>query len=358
MSFVDYVLTNYTTFFEMIGLLVILFISAHITRRMKNYTRIAVALLLFTSIISFFESYTQTFEHLSLWRPILTATKYTMYPLILMFIVLVMSQVKDIIPNKLKIIFMIPEFICIPIFYTSQWTHLVCYFTEGNHYLGGMFSLLPYFLFGFYFILFLVVNILYLKNYSSQDRIMVLYISVGAILGVILCMIFDRKDDYTPIFASALIFYYLFLYIHRAKIDPLTGLFNRQSYYQETLINDSTIDALLSIDMNDLKYFNDTFGHCKGDEALITIANIFREHSDSKRIYRVGGDEFVILYKDKTEEEVVQLIENMKEALSHTEYVCAFGYSMKEKNIHEMEKLADKRMYEDKETLKHLVKGR
>ena len=355
MDFVDYILSNYIMFYEIIGLIIILFISAHVPKKMKNYTRVTVGLILFTSVASFIEGWTQTFETLSLWRPTLTAVKYTMYPLILIFIIFIMSQLHDAIPMKWKAVFAIPEIVSIPIYFTSQWTHIVCYFTEDNSYQGGFFSYWPYVVFGFYFILFLIQNISYLKKYSSRDRLMVLYVSFGALVGVIFHMIFNRKDDYTPIFTSSLSFYFLFLYIHMAGIDPLTKLLNRQSYYQEIDINGSAINAVMSVDMNELKYYNDTYGHSKGDESLITISNILREKCGSNLLYRVGGDEFIILYRTSNEEEIKKYIEDMREALSKTEYTCAFGYSMKLKTIDEMVTFADKKMYEDKQAMKNEI---
>ena len=352
MDFIDYFLTNFTMFFEIIGLILILFLSAHISKKMKKYTRITIGLILITSLASFFEAWTQTFEHLSMWRPVLTATKYTMYPLILICVIFLMSPVQEIIPNKWKILFVIPEIVSIPLYYTSQWTHWICYFTEPNSWQAGPLRYWPYIIFIFYLILFIVQNILYLKESSSRDRFMVLYISVGAIVGVVLYIIFDRRDDYTPLFTSCLAFYYLFLYIHMAGTDPLTKLLNRQSYYQEIDITGSSIDAVMSIDMNELKYFNDTYGHSKGDESLVTIASILKKNCGTKLLYRVGGDEFIALYRNNTEEEIKGFIEKMREELAKTEYSCAFGYSMKKGSVDEMVSIADQNMYEDKNRIK------
>ena len=137
-----------------------------------------------------------------------------------------------------------------------------------------------------------------------------------------------------------------------AAIDPLTKLLNRQSYYQEIDLNENTIDAVLSIDMNELKYYNDTFGHNKGDEALVTIATILRDNCGSSLIYRVGGDEFIVLYHNIIEEDIIKYINIMREKLSETEYTCSFGYSMKKDSIDEMVTFADQKMYEDKKRIK------
>ena len=352
MDFMDYFLTNFTMFFELIGLIIILFLSAHISKKMKMYTRITIGLVLITSLTSFFESWTQTFATLSIWRPILTAMKYTMYPLILICVTFLMSPVQETVSKKWKLLFAIPEAVSIPLYFTSQWTHWICYFTKDNSWQGGTLRYWPYVIFAFYLVLFIVQNILYLKESSTRDRFMVLYITWGAIIGVILYIIFDRRDDYTPLFVSCLTFYYLFLYIHMAGTDPLTKLLNRQSYYQEIEIAGSSIDVVMSIDMNELKYFNDTYGHNKGDEALVTIARILKKNCGTKLLYRVGGDEFIALYRTNKEEEIKGFIEKMRSELAKTEYSCAFGYSMKKKSVDEMVLIADQKMYEDKKRMK------
>lgn len=92
------------------------------------------------------------------------------------------------------------------------------------------------------------------------------------------------------------------LYCH----DPLTGVLNRRGFYQEyakMLKKNSGDDNWLyvfSIDINRLKYINDTFGHNEGDYAIKTIARIAETCAGSGGICaRFGGDEFVAAMIDK-----------------------------------------------------------
>ena len=142
-----------------------------------------------------------------------------------------------------------------------------------------------------------------------------------------------------------------------AKIDPLTHLFNRQSYYQDIEGNERYITGVASIDMNDLKYLNDTFGHSAGDEALKTVATIMKENSGkNSTVYRVGGDEFMIFFYGADEERIRSAIGKMREELGKTDYVLAFGYAMvsKELGITEAIKVSDLQMYTDKAELKKI----
>ena len=83
--------------------------------------------------------------------------------------------------------------------------------------------------------------------------------------------------------------------------DHLTGLYNRRGFttiateYLKLAVRNKENMFLLFIDLDDLKKTNDTFGHAKGDEMLISLAKIllatFRK-SDIKA--RIGGDEFAV----------------------------------------------------------------
>ena len=82
--------------------------------------------------------------------------------------------------------------------------------------------------------------------------------------------------------------------------------------------------------MNNLKRTNDTYGHEAGDTALKTIALVMRDHCGKKGLtYRIGGDEFVILYLNATEKEIMESINKIKENMDKTIYSCAYGYEMR-----------------------------
>lgn len=84
-----------------------------------------------------------------------------------------------------------------------------------------------------------------------------------------------------------------------AKLDPLTGLYNRYAFYM--LINEFNEKGKMGgsiaiIDLNGLKRINDTFGHHAGDRALLNVAMRLQEVvRQSDYVFRWGGDEFVLL---------------------------------------------------------------
>lgn len=363
MRFMNYFLSNYVMLFELIGLFIITIISIHLSDRVRKYTRITIFLLFFLWIVYSCEIDIRTYPNLTVLRSMLTATKYTLYPLVLVLLLPLATQFKNPFSNKIKIIILIPIIISALVFFTSQWTGIVFKMdrTEGgSEYTGGPLSLLPYAVFGCYLLFFIIINIIYLSKFSSSNQRVSLYITIFAYLGILLYSAFDYTEDYTSIFTSAVLLYFIFLYINLASIDNLTGLLNRQSYYRA--LTKSNIYAIISIDMNELKYLNDTFGHDAGDLGIKTISNVFLQFSDKNhRFYRVGGDEFCCLFfKESLEEEVKYFVDKLKEEMAKTEYSCAFGYALNETGdddkIDDVIKLADERMYEDKNEIKRISK--
>jgi diguanylate cyclase (GGDEF)-like protein len=96
--------------------------------------------------------------------------------------------------------------------------------------------------------------------------------------------------------------------------DVLTGLNNRRGFMilATGLLKFARRAAysvcLLYIDLDSLKYINDTFGHAAGDTAITHFARILTEtFRDSDVIGRLGGDEFVVLIIDATESDLTSM---------------------------------------------------
>ncbi|MBQ9437703.1 MAG: diguanylate cyclase [Lachnospiraceae bacterium] len=100
--------------------------------------------------------------------------------------------------------------------------------------------------------------------------------------------------------------------------DNLTGLYNRLGYHRlaTKLFNETTGDGkrlgVLFLDMDNMKYFNDTFGHSCGDDAICSISTSISKSIPKEAVaIRYGGDEFLILFPANTEEEITSLIEDI-----------------------------------------------
>ena len=106
----------------------------------------------------------------------------------------------------------------------------------------------------------------------------------------------------------------------KENIDSLTRLYTRS--YAEIqiggLLSQARSGALMIIDMDDFKRFNDTFGHIMGDNTLKMFANTLKEVAGPKdMVCRLGGDEFLIFLADMTDrQKVVGKVKDILDALS------------------------------------------
>ena len=348
-----YITSNLVMLAELIALLILTGSGVQVKKQTLVVTRLAVLLVFLGSVIHAAEFVLRDGDVLNVWRVILSYANYALQP----FIILVISHVTAPIRKK-HLWLLIPLVLNMTLCFTSQWTHLVVWYTQDNSYQGGPLQFLPYFTFIFYLLVFVVRNLRNLRKYSMADRLVLIAIVLLPVAAVAVCFFTDITDDYSPIFASSILFCYLFFYIQLTKKDSLTGVMNRQCFVRDIDQSWQRITAVASVDMNGLKYLNDNFGHEAGDIGIRTIAEALGINTGSyKQVYRVGGDEFGILYFEKTREDIEKDIGEMRAKLAETNYSCAFGFAMSEGLTSEdAMRLADHAMYEDKARIKSLEK--
>ncbi|GEM_PF-368048 len=350
-SVVSLVLSNYIMIAELLGLWVMLGSNVHLKKRTITATRIVILLILTEAVCWGVERWTRELDHLTYTRIILVPTVYLLHPIIMLGIMDMAGYFK-----KHRVLLYLPIIISAPLLYSSQWTHIFYWFSTENLYIAAdsILRYYPYFLFLLYVVIFVAEFTMRYARYGTTERRGVMISVVAAFIGVICHIIFDVDADYSTLFASLLLIYYLSLYVLTSKEDTLTHLMNRQCYFSDSQKLRDRITAVVSVDMNDLKKINDSRGHGAGDEALVTVAAcLTKNRVRNKKVYRIGGDEYAIFYLNKTEDEVKADIETMRAELAGTEYVCAFGYEMvKYKDIDSAMRAADREMYSNKAVLK------
>jgi len=111
-----------------------------------------------------------------------------------------------------------------------------------------------------------------------------------------------------------------------AHTDELTGLFNHRYFYDTLRENirrnkqTSTL-AIVLLDIDSFKYYNDLFGHQKGDSVLIDIAEILMKHVKPTDVAaRYAGDEFAILMPDMDEEKALKVAENIRKEIEEKRF--------------------------------------
>lgn len=142
--------------------------------------------------------------------------------------------------------------------------------------------------------------------------------------------------------------------LYRAgSIDMLTGLKNRNEYmrrYNELKAERPDALGVIFIDINGLKQLNDTYGHERGDAIIRRTAGHIKRYSMG-HAYRIGGDEFIVLWDNIDEEEFLRKIEEVKtEFKEEQEYSISMGtvWQTGDIDIEKLVKTADAHMYEAK----------
>ena len=138
-----------------------------------------------------------------------------------------------------------------------------------------------------------------------------------------------------------------------ATTDSLTGALNRVAYKKDILVFDEEKPEKFSciyVDVNELHIRNNKYGHAAGDEMLIYIANTLKEVFFGHRVYRMGGDEFLVFTEGISQESVKGDIETFIEQLKPKGYHVAIGMSYRNQNTNceEMVYEAEVRMYDAK----------
>ena len=150
-----------------------------------------------------------------------------------------------------------------------------------------------------------------------------------------------------------------------AEIDALTGIKNKNAYKEREKLMNTRIQenrqpefAIVILDVNDLKKINDAEGHEAGDRYICAACDIICQTFKRSPVYRTGGDEFVVISQDEDYARSAELVDviarHNEDALINGGPVIACGMARhgKESTVAEVFEVADKKMYENKKSLK------
>lgn len=168
---------------------------------------------------------------------------------------------------------------------------------------------------------------------------------IGLVLGYQFAEIYQEKESNLSLIQHSL---------QIAHHDALTGLPNR--YALDLTLEKLPANGMITLlDMDNLKIYNDTYGHQKGDEMLQMFANILSSKlGELGVLHRMGGDEFAITsesidHAKKIEQVITETISYMqqngfeKAGVSH-----GSAYMVETLNVDDLRMLADERMYQHK----------
>lgn len=144
--------------------------------------------------------------------------------------------------------------------------------------------------------------------------------------------------------------------------DTKTKVFNKNKYMEMVEDYYPGIEqiSVLFWDLNNLKLINDRFGHSVGDLAIEKLSSALVSHASNRcRVYRIGGDEFLMIIDDPRKDEPEKMIRSVQEKLEseHADHEVkvssAVGVALGSgADILDVVKDADSRMYENKKRSK------
>lgn len=238
------------------------------------------------------------------------------------------------------------------VYLTAFFSPVVYSIDESNELVIGPMGLMVFSV-CFFYIVFAVLTTWARFRYEvrTRDRF-ILYISAAACL---IAALIDWEMDTEHVNAAIMIssiFLYMFIWFYDTNRDPLTRLRNRLAFYEDSERYALLVTAVASVDMNGLKELNDSKGHEAGDEALKAIGQSMEEIAGRRIVaYRIGGDEFALLYIRQDETVVRDTMYGMKRLVEEKGYSVSVGYSMRsgrDDTVTDMLRRSDEWMYKDK----------
>ena len=345
--FKSYILQNWILILILAAFVIVLITTSFMDKKATKRMYVLIAIVFALSICVFIEFALEEDVSTKMLRTVLMAIRYSATPAIL-------AQIIFALIKRQKAFVFIPSGALAIINIVSIFTGIVFQIDENNQLARGPLGYLPFIVAGLYcvFLLFLLVR---RSNKRALEIIPIVFLAVAFASGLIFPFLLGPSFSqiFCPTIAVALFIYHVFSILQLTKKDALTGLLNRQAYYAETSRSFKDITAIVSLDMNGLKKVNDTYGHDAGDEALVTLALCFtRACKGNQSAYRMGGDEFAIVCRKNTEEEVLKLVERIHKNVDETKYTCSVGYSFQKDGFNDLDSLlkdSDEKMYLDKQ---------
>ena len=144
---------------------------------------------------------------------------------------------------------------------------------------------------------------------------------------------------------------------HMGRTDLLTGVLNRNAMNKRisdlapNVGNMKNGFGAIYVDVNGLKRVNDSKGHDRGDEMIISVAGKIRSVFDTDDVYRAGGDEFLVISTDLDEKEFYSRFERLKEIsriAGEPSFSLGADFAASDINIEKIMHTADQNMYKNK----------
>ena len=198
----------------------------------------------------------------------------------------------------------------------------------------------------------------------------ILSILSGVVFGIVsVCSLRCGINATSYLLTLAVVLLFIIEQQNIITVDNLTKLYNRygmdaelKEQLREYEREHSDSFYLIVCDLDNFKYINDTWGHSEGDRALVLVADALAKTGKkfSAEVFRIGGDEFVVIVDTSQESVAVEVINAMENELDNIDFrddydiKISMGYALYDgvAAIDELLSNADKKMYEAKKSRK------
>jgi len=263
--------------------------------------------------------------------------------------------------------YLIPLWVWLLLCFVSMWNGWLFEVTQKVHYQRGvLFFLAPFFLLYGVFLFFYFIKKSIIEYAHEEKKLVALIFGIIAFGGIIQTY-FSYSLYIWPCVSVAILIYYFFLRHQKIQFDQLTNVRDRKSFMERMQsFGQQSSMTIFMFDINQLKQVNDNYGHSEGDlyilEAVGLIKNSLEKYGT---IYRIGGDEFVVLCPEMSEINLKTALHRLKlenpkffkhEQAEYPKMILSYGYSQylgeEEDSLDKCLKRADADMYAMKEQMK------
>ena len=283
-------------------------------------------------------------------RRITSCLNFAGGPLIPLLLCLIFSE------KKLKLIAYLPLVFNLALCFASMFKPFVFFITTFSTYNRGPLFFVPMTVSIFYLIMMIAQPVKHIYS-KHAERVFLLFVILFMVLSVVAEVIISCQFINYNTSAVSLILYYLILTIQSNITDPLTGTYNRAMYQHEMQnMKKKGSYVLAMLDLNNFKIINDRFGHSNGDRCLVALATLLMQQLPNTKVYRIGGDEFIITFKNQEPSQVSDKLKEVRALLNENKLDFAYGIASYTPNqdIQDVITQIDKNMYEDKKNSKAL----
>lgn len=341
--FKDYLTLFFPLVVVIIGMFFLLNTSEALSKRRDNITKIILVLVFFVSISIVLYRNSRSV----IGQTIYMVVSYIIRPFLPFGLLILFNGDKKW--GKGWILLSLPLLANFLVYLLPFFTKVVFYINDDLQFVRGPLGFFCHFICYIYLVMVLVVTVRTTIVDGIFETLVIFFDFAIVLVANILEMALGIDGILWTTTSICVIFYYLSLYMQAVRRDALTDVFNRRAFYTDINKHKNNINGVISIDMNGLKSINDNSGHKLGDDALCRLAKaIVKSLPKNMRVYRIGGDEFVVVCRSVEECDIKTTINNVISNTTKANVSCAIGYGFGENDLEELEKIADANMYQNK----------